>query len=298
MALNQAINLKLYLIMDKTAFLSGNASIYCRFIVLIYLKGSLYKYLSVEFVFYKNSTGCNVMGRAYQNRKESMAKTSDAKARVYSKYGREIYVCAKSGGVDPEGNLALRGMIERAKKDQVPTHVIDKAINKAKGGGGEDFSPARYEGFGPGGCMVIIDCLTDNSNRTFGDVRQCFTKTKSKIGTQGSVSHMFDHASILVFKGDDEDAVLEALLTADVDVTDIEMEDGKITVFAPHTEYFKAKQALMEAFGDIDFEVDVIQFLAQNTAPLSGDDLEMFDKFLDMLNDLDDVQNVYHSVEF
>jgi len=237
------------------------------------------------------------MGRAYQNRKESMAKTSDAKAKVYSKYGREIYVCAKSGGTDPEGNLALRGMIERAKKDQVPSHVIEKAINKAKGGGGEDFSPARYEGFGPGGCMVIIDCLTDNPNRTFGDVRQCFTKTKCKIGTQGSVGHMFDHAAILAFKGDDEEAALEALLTEDVDVTDIECEDGMITVFTPHTEYFKAKQTLADAFEGIDFDVDAIQFLAQNTTSITGDDVEMFDKFLEMLNDLDDVQNVYHNVE-
>ena len=121
------------------------------------------------------------MGRAYQNRKESMAKTSDQKARVYSKYGREIYVCAKAGGVDPEGNLALRTLIDKAKKDQVPTHVIDKAIDKAKGGGGEDFAPARYEGYGPGSCMAIIECLTDNPNRTFGDVRVCFTKTNSKI---------------------------------------------------------------------------------------------------------------------
>jgi YebC/PmpR family DNA-binding regulatory protein len=237
------------------------------------------------------------MGRAYQNRKESMAKTSDAKAKVYSKYGREIYVCAKAGGIDPEGNLALRGLIDRAKKDQVPTHVIEKAITKAKGGGGEDFSPARYEGFGPGGCMVIIDCLTDNPNRTFGDVRQCFTKTKSKIGTQGTVSHMFDHSAILGFKGDDDEAALEALLMADVDVTDIESEDGNITVFAPHTEYFKAKQALSDTFEGIDFDVDEIQFLAQNMTSISGDDVEMFDKFLDMLNDLDDVQNIYHNVE-
>ena len=173
------------------------------------------------------------MGRAYQNRKESMAKTSDTKAKVYSKYGREIYVCAKAGGSDPDGNLALRGLIDRAKKNQVPTHVIDKAIDKAKGGGGEEFAPARYEGYGPGGCMVIIDCLTDNPNRTFGDVRLCFTKTKCKIGTQGTVSHMFDHVAILAFKHDDEDAVLEALLTADVDVTDIESDDGKITIFTP-----------------------------------------------------------------
>ncbi len=237
------------------------------------------------------------MGRAYQNRKESMAKTSDAKAKVYSKYGREIYVCAKAGGVEPEGNLALRGLIDRAKKDQVPSHVIEKALDKAKGGGGEDFATARYEGFGPGGCMVIVDCLTDNPNRTFGDVRQCFTKTKTKIGTQGSVSHMFDHSAIFVFDGDDEEGALEALMMADVDVSDIECEDGKITVFAPNTDYFKAKQALQEAIEGIDFDVDEIQFIPQNTAPLVGDDIALMDTFLAMLNDLDDVQNVYHSAE-
>ncbi|MDF1831399.1 MAG: YebC/PmpR family DNA-binding transcriptional regulator, partial [Porticoccaceae bacterium] len=152
------------------------------------------------------------MGRAYQNRKESMAKTSDMKAKVYSRYGREIYVSAKSGGTDPDGNLTLRGLIDRAKKDQVPSHVIEKAIEKARGGAGEDFSPARYEGYGPGGSMAIIECLTDNPNRTFGDVRQAFTKTKCKIGTQGSVSHMFDHLAIFVFNFDDEDAILEALM--------------------------------------------------------------------------------------
>ncbi len=239
------------------------------------------------------------MGRAYQNRKDSMAKTSDAKAKLYSKYGREIYVIAKSGGVEPEGNLTLRNMIDRAKKDQVPSHVIDKAIEKAKGGGGEDFSVARYEGFGPGGCMVIVECLTDNPNRTFGDVRQCFTKTKCKIGTQGSVSHMFDHNAIFVFKGEDEESVLEALMMADVDVTDIEQEGGNITVFTPQTEFNKARLAINEAFGgDVDFEVDAIQFLPQNMAPLTGDDVEMLETFFDMLNDLDDVQNVYHNAEF
>lgn len=227
-----------------------------------------------------------------------MAKTSDAKAKVYSKYGREIYVCAKSGGIDPAGNLALRGLIERAKKDQVPTHVIEKALDKAKGGGGEDFAPARYEGFGPGGSMVIVDCLTDNPNRTFGDVRQCFTKTKCKIGTQGTVSHMFDHAAILAFKNDDEDAVLEALLAADVDVTDIESDEGKITVFTPQADYFKAKQALTDSLGEIDFDVDEIQFVPRSVTPISGDDVALFEKFLDLLNDLDDVQNVYHDAEF
>lgn len=237
------------------------------------------------------------MGRAYQNRKESMAKTSDMKAKVYSRYGREIYVSAKSGGVDPEGNLALRSLIDRAKKDQVPSHVIDKAIDKAKGGGGEDYSPARYEGYGPGGSMAIIDCLTDNPNRTFGDVRQAFTKTKCKIGTEGSVSHMFDHSVILVFKHDDEEAVLDALMDADVDVTDIENEGGTISVFAQNTDYFKARQCLLDTFGEIDFDVDEIQFIPHVFTSIAGDDVELFEKFLAMLNELDDVQHVYHNVE-
>ena len=179
----------------------------------------------------------------------------------------------------------------------MPSHVIEKAITKAQGGGGEDYSLALYEGYGPGGCMVMVECLTDNPNRTFGDVRQCFTKAKCKIGTQGSVGHMFDHSAILVFNSEDEEAVLEALLTADVDVTDIEHEDGKLTVFAPNTDYFKAKQALLDAFGEIEFGVDEIQYLPKSVTHLTGDDVDMFNRFMDLLNDLDDVQNVYHDVE-
>ncbi len=235
------------------------------------------------------------MGRAYQNRKLSIAKTSDAKARVYSKYAREIYVTGKAGGTDPGGNLALRSLIERAKKDQVPTHVIDKAIDKARGGGGEDFALARYEGFGPGGCMVIVECLTDNANRTIGDVRACFTKTKCKLGTPGSVSHLFDHSAILAFASNDEEAALEALVAADVDVTDLECEGGRITVFVPTTEHYKAKQALLDSLGDIDFEVDEVQFLPQTTTSLGAEDQAVLDRLLDMLNYLDDVQNVYCS---
>jgi YebC/PmpR family DNA-binding regulatory protein len=241
------------------------------------------------------------MGRAYQNRKESMAKTAEAKTRIYSKYGREIYVAAKSGGTDPAGNLALRGLIERAKKDQVPTHVIDRALDKATGAGGEDFSLARYEGFGPAGSMLIVDCLTDNPNRTYGDVRNCFVKTKAKIGTPGNVSHLFDHYSIFKFSASDEEAALEALLNADVDVIDIENEDDHITVFAPDTDYAKARHAICENFGgdngELDFEADVIQFLPQATISLEGEDVATFEKLIDMLNDLDDVQNVYHNVE-
>ncbi len=237
------------------------------------------------------------MGRAYQNRKASMAKTAAAKTKVYSKYGREIYMSAKSGGIDPNGNLTLRSLIDRAKKDQVPTHVIDKAIEKAKGGGGEDYSPALYEGFGPGGSMVLIECLTDNPNRTIGDVRTCFNRTKCKLGTPGTVAHMFDHCAVFVFPGEEE-ATLEALLEADVDVTDLEAEEGQISVYVPTTEYGKTRQALTDAFGELEFEVDEIQYLPKGQTPLEGDDVAVMEKLMEMLNDVDDVQNVYTDAQF
>ena len=238
------------------------------------------------------------MGRAFQNRKDSIAKTATQKSRVYSKYGREIYVVAKQGGADPDSNLALRSLIERAKKDQVPAHVISKAIDKAQGGGGEDYVLTRYEGFGPGNCMVIIECLTDNNNRTYTDVRNCFTKTKSNLGAQGSVSHMFDHCAIFSFPGEDQDAVLELLMDADVDVTDVEQEEGMITVFAPQNEYAKTRSALLSAYPDLEFATDEIQWVPQTTIEVTGDDVPLLEKLLDMLDDVDDVQKVYHNAEY
>jgi YebC/PmpR family DNA-binding regulatory protein len=235
------------------------------------------------------------MGRKFEVRKVAMAKTAGAKTKVYSKYGKEIYICAKNGGADPQANLALRRLMDKAKKDQVPSHVIEKAIDKAVGGAGEDFVPARYEGFGPGGCMVIVDCLTDNNNRTITDVRNCFTKTNSKIGAPGTVGHMFDHQAIFAFKGDDEDAVLEVLMEADVDVTEVECEDGVVTVYAPHTEYNNTRTALSEHNPDIEFDVEEIMFVPQTETIVSGDDVAVFDKFMDMLQDCDDVQDVYHN---
>ncbi len=238
------------------------------------------------------------MGRSFENRKASMAKTQGAKAKLYSRYGKEIYVCAKNGGTDTDGNLSLRRLIEKAKKEQVPAHVIDNALKKADGGTGEDFVLAQYEGFGPGGCMVIVDCLTDNNNRTFTDVRQCFVKNDAKIGAQGAVSHMFDHQAIFAFKHDDEEAVLEALMEKDVDVTDIESENGIISVLAPHTEFNNVRTALLAAFPDTQFEMDEITYIPQTSCKVTGEDVETFDGFIAALNDCDDVQHIYHNAEF
>lgn len=235
------------------------------------------------------------MGRAFVVRQVSMEKTAAAKSKVNSKYGKAIYACAKSGGADPIANLSLQQLIEKAKKDQVPAHVIQKALDKSTGGAGEDYAPARYEGFGPGGMMVIVDCLTDNPKRTFQDVRNAFTKSKSKLGGPGTVAHMFDHHAVFGFSGDDDEVILEALMMADVDVTDVEVEAGKVSVFVPHTEYFKTKTTLIESFEGIQFDVDEITFIPQTDTEISGDDLPLFEKLMTLLDNAEDVQNIYHN---
>lgn len=235
------------------------------------------------------------MGRAFEVRKVSMAKTAGQKSKVYSKYGKQLYVAAKNGGADPTANLVLRGLIEKAKRDQVPSHVIEKAIDKASGVGGEDFVACRYEGYGPGSCAVIIDCLTDNNNRTITDVRNCFTKTNSKMGAPGSVIHGFEHLAVFSFKNIDSDQVLEALLAADVDVSDVESEEGTVTVFTPASEFYKAKSALLAGFPEINIDVEEISFIPMTRVDIGDEDRPLFDKFIGMLNECDDVQEVYHN---
>ena len=202
---------------------------------------------------------------------------------------------AKNGVADPENNPALRNLIERAKRDQVPSHVIEKAIEKAKGVGGEDFVTVRYEGFAPGGCSVIVDCLTDNNQRTISEVRNCFTKTGSKLGAAGSVALSFDHLAILSFKGDNEEQVLDAMLGAGVNIDDIECKHGNLTIFTPPGEFFKAKTALLEAFPGIELQVQEITFHPQASKQISPEDLPLFEKFMHLLHDCDDVQEIYHN---
>ncbi len=237
------------------------------------------------------------MGRSFENRKNSIFKTAAQKSKLYSKYGSKLYVVAKSGVPDPDANLPLRSLIEKAKQDQVPAHVIDKAIDKARGAGGEDFTSARYEGFGPGGSMVIVDCLTDNNQRTISEVRSCFTKTGSKLGATGSVALWFDQLAVLSFRGENEEEVIEAMLDADVNIEEVECKDGNLTIFAPPEEFYNAKTALLKAFPDTELEVQEITFLPQTSVTLGPDDLPMFQKFINMLYDCDDVQDVYHNVD-
>ena len=236
------------------------------------------------------------MGRIFEKRKESIFKTAAQKSKLYSKYGRQLYMAARNGVPDPDANPTLRSLVERAKRDNVANHVIEKAIQKAAGTGGEDFQAARYEGFGPGGSLLIVDCLTDNGTRTISDLRICFNKTGSKLAANGSVVMSFDHLAVLSFRGDDEEKVIEAMFAADVAVEEVECGDGTVTIFAPPAEFSKAKKALHDAFPGLELEIQEIRFLPQSSKSLDGEDLGSFEKLLTMLNDSDDVQEIYHNV--
>ncbi|VHF78038.1 YebC/PmpR family DNA-binding transcriptional regulator [Streptococcus pyogenes] len=235
------------------------------------------------------------MGRKWANIVAKKTAKDGATSKVYAKFGVEIYVAAKQGEPDPELNTALKFVIDRAKQAQVPKHVIDKAIDKAKGNTAETFVEGRYEGFGPNGSMIIVDTLTSNVNRTAANVRTAYGKNGGNMGASGSVSYLFDKKGVIVFAGDDADSVFEQLLEADVDVDDVEAEEGTITVYTAPTDLHKGIQALRDN-GVEEFQVTELEMIPQSEVVLEGDDLETFEKLIDALESDDDVQKVYHNV--
>ena len=237
------------------------------------------------------------MGRAHEVRKAAMAKTAAKKAKLYSRYGKEIYLLAKSGGPELDGNLALRKLVEKAKKEQVTADVIKRSIDKVKSGADEYYDSLQFEGFGPGNSTLIVKCLTNNVNRTISQVRPAFTKSKSKLGAEGSVSYLYDIESTVIFSGLDEEAALEALIMGEVDAKDIvTLEDGRVKVVGEPTDLNKIKTALEEAKGDIEFDVDEITTTPQDTVELDGDNMMLFERLMTLLNDCDDVDQIFHNV--
>ena len=236
------------------------------------------------------------MGRKWENIKMKKAQTDGAAAKVNSKYGIEIYAAAKQGNsVDPEANSTLKFVIERAKQAQVPKHVIERAWEKAKGSGDETFIEGRYEGFGPNGSLLIVDTLTSNVNRTATNVRTAFNKNGGTYGAAGSVSYLFDETGVVVFEGDDADAVLETLLEAEVDVRDAEQQDDQVVVYTEPADLHKAIEALRQN-GVSEFSTTEITMLPQAEVTLEGEDLATFEKLVDALEADDDVQKVHHNV--
>ena len=236
------------------------------------------------------------MGRKWENIKMKKAQTDGAAAKVNSKYGIEIYAAAKQGSsVDPEANSTLKFVIERAKQAQVPKHVIERALEKAKGSGDETFIEGRYEGFGPNGSLIIVDTLTSNVNRTATNVRTAFNKNGGTYGAAGSVSYLFDETGVIVFEGSDADAILETLLDAEVDVRDAEQQDEQVVVYTEPADLHKAIEALRQS-GVTEFSTTEITMLPQAEVALEGDDLTTFEKLVDALESDDDVQKVHHNV--
>ena len=237
------------------------------------------------------------MGRHFEVRAASMAKTAAVKAKLYSRYGKEILMAAKSGVPDPDMNASLKKVIERAKANQVPADVIKRAIEKAKGGTNENYSAATYEGFGAGGqATIIIDCLTDNANRTIADLRGCFNKSHAKIGVSGWVSFNYEHVGLISIKYDDEEAMMDALIMAEVDLKDIEVEEGQMTITVEPTELNKAKDAIEELIPEVSFDILEDTMLPNEYVELEGEDLMLFQRLVTLLNEVDDVQQVYHNV--
>lgn len=235
------------------------------------------------------------MGRKWANIKEKKAAKDATNSRVYAKFGIEIYVAAKSGDPDPQANQKLRFVIERAKTYNVPKHIIDRAIEKAKGSGDEQYSELRYEGFGPNGSMVIVDALTNNVNRTASDVRAAFGKNGGNMGVSGAVSYMFDYTGVIGFSGENAEEIFEYLLEKEIDIRDVTEEEGQVIVYTEPEDLQSVQEALKEKCVT-DFSVSELEMIAQNDIELSGEDLDKFEKMIDVLEELDDVQKVYHNV--
>lgn len=205
-------------------------------------------------------------------------------------------MAAKQGEPDPESNQALKVVLERAKTYSVPKNIIERAIEKAKGGAEENYDELRYEGFGPNGSMIIVDALTNNVNRTAPEVRAAFGKNGGNMGVSGSVAYMFDATAVIGVEGKTADEALEILMEADVDVRDILEEDDSAIVYAEPDQFHAVQEAFKNA-GVEEFTVAELTMLAQSEVTLPDDAKEQFEKLIDALEDLEDVQQVYHNVD-
>jgi YebC/PmpR family DNA-binding regulatory protein len=228
-----------------------------------------------------------------KHRKEAQDKK---RSKVWTKLIREITVSAREGGGDASANPRLRLAMDKAIVANMPKDTIERAIKRGAGGAdNENYEEIRYEGYGPGGVAVMVDCMTDNRNRTASEVRHAFTKHGGNLGTDGSVAYLFTKRGVLSFEpGADEDRIMEAALEAGADDV-VTYEDGAIDVLTS-PEAFDAVRAAMDAAGLAAGSAEVT-FHPSTSAPVDGEAAEKLLKMLDMLEDLDDVQNVYSNAD-
>lgn len=218
------------------------------------------------------------------------------RSKVFQKLAKELMVAAKSGDPNPENNPSLRMVVEKAKAENMPKANIESAINKAKNQGvGENYEQIRYEGYGPGGIAIMIDCLTDNKNRTAGFVRSTLTKRGGNLGTDGSVSYLFERKGIIVLdKVYEEDKLMEDIL--DLNILDFIVDEDSFIIYTEPNNFIEVKYSLEEK-GYNSFLVSEVTFIPNNYISLDEEMTEKVNNLIDALNDLDDVQSVYHNLE-
>lgn len=235
------------------------------------------------------------MGRKFEVRKAAMAKTNLQKTKLYSRYGKEIYMAAKQGGPSIDANVTLKRLVEKAKSEQVPSDIIKRNIDKASSSVGEDYHAVRYEGFGPGGSTVLVDAMTDNVNRTVSEVRHCFTKSSGKLGVNGSVEHGYEHLSHVGVKGMNADALLDYLLDQGLEIHDIE-ETGADPIVTAKGYDLDAIVAAILAHQSLTISFQESGWFALDAVRLDAENKALFDKLMTMLDALEDVSHVYHNV--
>ena len=219
-----------------------------------------------------------------------------ARSKVFQKLAKELYVAAKSGDADPVNNAALRMVVEKAKAENMPKANIESAIAKAASKGtDENYESVRYEGYGPSGIAIMIDCLTDNKNRTAGFVRSTLSKRNGNLGTDGSVSYMFKRKGLIVLENVyEEEKVMEDILA--LDILDMEIEDEEITIYTEPDKFLSVKDEL-DKLGYDKYLVSEVTFVPDNYISLDEEAAEKVMTLIEALEDLDDVQNVYHNLD-
>ena len=237
------------------------------------------------------------MGRAYAVREAKIKKTGAAKGKLYTNFAKEIYLAAKRGVPEIEANSALKHLVEKAKKMQVPADIINRALDKAKGAGKDEYEEIIYEAFGPGASTFMIKTLTDNVNRTVGEVRAAFNKLNKSLGVTNSVSYNYDNLCVLSFKSEKEEELLMALLDAGIEPVEFENEDGFINVEVKYIDNIKAREVIESVEPEVDYELDEAGWYAKDLVTLEGEDLDLFNKLYGLLDDIEDVTDVYHNVD-
>ena len=239
------------------------------------------------------------MGRAFEYRKATKLKRWGHMAKTFTRIGKQISIAVKAGGPEPENNPTLRAIIANAKRENMPKDNIERAIKNAMGKDQSEYKEVNYEGYGPHGVAIFVETLTDNTTRTVGDVRSVFNKFNGNLGTQGSLSFLFDHKCVFTFKKKDDmdmdEFILDVIDLGVEDEYDEDPEEGTLTIYGDPKSYGEIQKYLEEnGFEDVGGE---FTYVPNDLKSVTAEQRETIDKMVEKLEDFDDVQTVYTNME-